>query len=124
MFFPVRMRDRSDVLDSYDTASSMMDSLFNDFGTVFGNYSYKNDAGDFVREIECPGFNKQNLSVELSEGVLTISGERKDNEGIERKIYKRFRMGTYEDVDAKIEDGILYLTIKTPKEKKQKIELK
>jgi HSP20 family molecular chaperone IbpA len=124
MFWPV-VKKGGDLLSTFDAMDNFMDSFLGvDVNTMFGIYRYKDTDGNYIQEIECPGFNKDNLNVEVSDGLVTISGERKNNEGYERKIYKRFYLGVNENVEAKIEDGILYLTIKVPTEKKQKIELK
>ena len=125
MFWSARSYNRDNsVTRSYDEVDSMLSNMFNEFETVFGDTLYKNVDGDYVREIEVPGFNKDTLNIEVSEGILIVSGERKIHDGTMRSIYKRYRMGTFEDVDAQITDGILYLTIKTPKDKKTKIDIK
>ena len=39
------------------------------------------DAGDrFVLEAELPGFNKEDISLDLKEGILTIKAEHKDSQ--------------------------------------------
>lgn len=39
------------------------------------------DAGDkFVLEAELPGFQKEDISLELKEGILTIKAEHKENQ--------------------------------------------
>lgn len=93
--------------------------LFGSFANFFDS-SWKQDKdGNHVFEVECPGFNSDNLSVEINEGILTISGETET-----RKIFKRYQIGNITDVDAKIKDGILSLTLKSPKTEAKKIELK
>lgn len=129
MFWPMSDSNRKPVGDyfrKFDEMENIFGNLFSDFSTAFDDYQYYNNDGDLIKEIEVPGFNKDNLAVEVSDsdGILIIKGERKNNEGVERKIFKRYRLGAYESADAEIKDGILYLTIKTPKDKMQKIELK
>lgn len=124
MFWPATKEDRRNFLTRFDEMDNLFGNLADGIGTAFGDYQYFDDAGNLIKEIECPGFNKDNLNVEVSEGILIINGERKDHDGVERKLYKRYRMGTYENVEAEIKDGILYLKILTPKEKKQKINIK
>jgi HSP20 family molecular chaperone IbpA len=124
MFWPVRHRGRSNFLDKFDEMDSIFGNLYDDIEAAFGYSNYKNDKGDYVIEIECPGFNKDNLKVEISEGIMTVQGERESSGGNVRRIFKRYTVGKYEDVDAKIEDGILTLTMKVPEEKKKTVEIK
>lgn len=124
MFWPAASDERKRFLEKYDEMDSVFGNLLGDFSVAFGDCQYQNKDGDLIREIDCPGFNKENLKIELSDGIVSIKGERKDGEGVDRKIYKRYRVGTYEIVDAEIKDGILYLTFKTPQEKKKTINIK
>ena len=61
-----------------------------------------------------PGFNKDNLKVELSNGVLTIQGSRevKDkNYAGKSQIIKRLEVGEAQDVAAEVRDGILKIVL-------------
>lgn len=123
MFWPMTRSEREEIVRNFDLDyGRVVDSMY-DCATQYG-IVYKNADGDTVREIEVPGFNKNTLSIEISDGKLTIAGTRKDGNGTDYTINNRFKMGNVEDVDAEVKDGILYLTIKSPKEKKQKIEIK
>ena len=72
---------------------------------------------------EAPGFNKDNLKVEMEEGVLVIEGKRNyklNGEEKTRSISKEFKIGKEYDptqVEATIEDGLL--TVFVPNYKKQ-----
>jgi HSP20 family protein len=96
--------------------------LFNlfsdDFDRFFGSNSYRLESGDVIYELEVPGFNKDNLEIELSDGVLTIKGKRKLKEpgkANESHLYKQLTVGAeVVDADAEIKDGILYVTLKYP----------
>lgn len=95
-----------------------LEHVFEDFDRFFGPNCYTNEDGDCIYMIEVPGFNKDNLSVELSDGILTIKGDRevKDKHYAgNSKIFKQLTVGEAEDATAKIEDGILTLTVKYPK---------
>jgi HSP20 family molecular chaperone IbpA len=116
-------KKRNDFLMEFDEMDSIFGNLFNNIHSAFGDFIGMDDAGNISYEIECPGFNKDNTTVEITDGILTVKGERKSAQG-ERKLFKRLRVGSQETVDAKIEDGILYLTLKQPEEKKTKIEFK
>lgn len=123
-FWPATREERRNFLKNYDEVSNLFGNLWEDFDNVFGDVTYQDKDGNYIREIECPGFNKENLNVEISEGILTIKGERTTGDEYSRKLFKRYRLGTFETVDAEIKDGILYLKFLVPKEKKQKIDLK
>ena len=100
----------------------IFDALSANFGDTFSDNRYMKD-GDLYHEIECPGFNKENLSVELVENILTVQGERGEGKH-KREIYKRFAIGTAETVEAEVKDGILTLVFKAPKKKVTKLEIK
>jgi HSP20 family molecular chaperone IbpA len=93
------------------------------FDEFFGDTRYMDNENNLIYEIECPGFNKENLTVELVQGVLTVKGKRGEGNR-EKTIFKRITLGTNEQVDAGIKDGILTLTFKQPEKKSTKIELK
>ena len=90
------------------------------------------DNGDnIVYEMEIPGVNKEDISIEMEKGVLTISIEKKSQEQESDKNYivrerhygnlvRRFGVEgiTDENISAKYENGILFVTIKKPEEKK------
>jgi HSP20 family molecular chaperone IbpA len=110
------------LIDQIDT-NSLFDNLWGSFDEIFGDRRYKNDDGNLVYEVDCPGFNKENLSVEIADGILTVQG--KLGEGSRsREIFKRLTVGVTEDVSAEIADGVLTLTFKTPEKKKTKLTIK
>ncbi|NLN97423.1 MAG: Hsp20/alpha crystallin family protein [Eubacteriaceae bacterium] len=88
----------------------------------------------YLIDVDMPGYNKDDIKIELSDGYLKISGERqyekkedKDNY-IHRERYtgqcsRSFYVGddlTEEDVKAAFKDGILSLTL-PKKEKEEKL---
>ncbi len=92
---------------------SILDKLFNPvFNTTFESAYSRDDDGNIKLEIEVPGFNKDNLNVEVSEGILTVEGRAG-----QRQIYKQFSIGNIEDVQASVQDGIL--TLKLIEQEKQ-----
>jgi HSP20 family molecular chaperone IbpA len=133
-----------------------MDSLFDDFfdfdrfdrnfGKNFGyannqlmNTDVKETDNEYQLEMELPGFNKEDLHAELSDGYLMISAEHKESKDdkdekgkyIRRersfgKCQRSFYIGEdvkQEDIKASFENGIL--TLKVPKvEKKPAVEEK
>jgi HSP20 family molecular chaperone IbpA len=99
--------------------------LFEDeFNRFFGPSIFKNDQGDYTYEMEVPGFNKENLKVEIANGILTISGEREAGHVGKTKIFKQLSIGsTPEDVNAQIKDGILTLTFRNHQKEVKQIEV-
>lgn len=93
----------------------------------------KETENSYEFEIEIPGYEKGDISLELNDGYLTVKAEKsnnveeKDKKGNyirrERKFgmcSRSFYVGNYvkeEDIDAKLEHGVL--EIKVPKEKPQ-----
>lgn len=84
-----------------------------------------NRGGDLVIRAELPGVKQEDVDITVHDGVLTISGERKEEQEAERGGYyvRERRQGTFrrsmtlpEGVDensirARFEDGILDVTI-------------
>lgn len=87
--------------------------------------------GNYLVEVELPGYKKEEIKVDLKEGYLTISAnkveeteEKDENQKVVRKerfsgsCKRSFYVGenlSEEDIKAKYNDGILHLTL--PKEK-------
>ena len=51
------------------------------------------EGNEFVLKADLPGITKKDLSIDLTEYVLTITGEKKREEKIEREDYYRFGRG-------------------------------
>lgn len=111
-----------DRLDSF-----FEDSLRDTFNDIFGDTQYKDGDGNTVLLIEVPGFNKDNLKVEVADGLLTIEGDRKIGEGEihagNAKISRRMTVGDVQDVKAEIKDGILKLVLTYPRNEVKKVEI-
>lgn len=87
------------------------------------NVSKENDA--LHLELSAPGFNKEDIKVEVENGVLTISGTHKvENESKDKAYYrKEFSYGSFkrnfnlpaeynaDNINAKYENGILKLMV-------------
>jgi HSP20 family molecular chaperone IbpA len=126
---------------------SNLDKLFNDLvNRNFSRQSYSNmivkNSESETYEInytkdgayllfEVPGFNKNNLKVEVENGILYIEGKRSyklNDEEISRTISQNFKIGQEydsESIEATIEDGILTVFVANMKknEKKKRISL-
>ncbi|MCQ4636476.1 Hsp20/alpha crystallin family protein [Anaerovorax odorimutans] len=96
----------------------------------------KEKDGNYLMEIDLPGFAKEDINAELKDGYMTVtatkneSNDTKDEDGnyIHRERYsgscsRTFYVGdgvTEEDIKASFKDGILHLSI--PKEEPKKLE--
>lgn len=94
--------------------------------------------GSYVLDIDLPGFKKDEIQMELKEGVLTVSAakgldkdeEKKDGTYIRKERYagsmsRSFYVGkhvTEEDIHPKYENGILSFSV--PKEEAKPVEEK
>ena len=109
----------------------MMPSMFGKNDPLYGKHA-KNVMKTDVREtdnsyeldIDLPGFKKEDVSLKLDSGYLTISAskdekEKKDGKYIRRERYegqcsRSFYVGESvqaKDVNAKFEDGILKISV-------------
>ena len=102
----------------------------------------KEEDDQYVVMADLPGLSKEEVNVMVGEGVLDISAKRKQETEEEKEGYVRKERGYYsfhrrmalpedadeQGVDAKLEDGVLKLTIakkrKEEKETKKKVEVR
>ena len=122
-----------------------LDDIFDDFISSRKEQSMKCDiyekAGDYHIEMDIPGFNKDEISVETKDGYLTIKAEKKNevNEEDKEKNYIRrertydkyersFYLGDLDEdkIDASFENGMLKLVVPKKEEvdTKKVIEIK
>mgnify|MGYP000851338908 FL=1 len=128
----------------FDDFYNMMEDFFNDpwFGGWRSREGFKLDIQrtdkEYLVEAELPGVRKDEISLDLREGTLTISVNREENKNEENKnyIHRERRVSSMSrsvylgDVDpdgvaAKLENGVLKITVpsKTPVEKSRRIEI-
>ena len=116
----------NDLLDSFAIFER---NFFGNTGRSF-NTDIQDTGKEYVLEAELPGFNKEDIHVDVQDGVLTISAkhEEKQDEKDEKSgkyVRRERRYGSYQrsfnlnGVDAKniqgaYENGVLKLTL--PKE--------
>ena len=107
----------------------MSHSFWNDADVSGFRTDIKKVDGNYVLEAELPGFKKDEISLDLRDGYLTISAEKgldKDEENKKGRILRQeryagscsrsFYVGDVkpEDIKAKYESGVL--TVLVPKE--------
>jgi HSP20 family protein len=107
----------------------VLDSIFNDFEKTFGQPSFANQVpanvveteDAFHLELSAPGRDKNNFSLQLEQGTLTIAYEQKQGEGKQELKYVRKEFGhasfkrsfslddkvDTDNIQAKYEDGLL-----------------
>lgn len=108
---PVKSNRRSSVLDLFSDFTrgyDLFDVFRDDFSSMFDTGMYETDEG-YVVEFEMPGFTKDDISVEIVNGVMNVSGQRempKNGAGLS-KIARRLTVGDLEVKSAIIENGIL-----------------
>ena len=115
-------------MKEFDLLDDFFDTGFNDkskWGLTSGFVSdIKEDENSYVVEAELPGFEKEDISIDMEDGVLSISAERKaetedKKDGYVRKeryMGKVSRSYTFDSVDeeqikAKYDKGILTVTL-------------
>lgn len=120
-------------LTKLNTLSNVFDRLFEDFShplTTSSNFSEhffsKNEKG-YVLELLVPGMNKENLKVEIEDGMLKVFGEYKSsvNSYKVNRTYKLMEEIDISKINAEIKDGVLNveLPLVVEKKKTKKIEL-
>ena len=124
-----------------DTMERRMRRMFDDIG--FGPFTvpaadfYETDR-DFVIELEVPGFEEKELGIEVSDHMLTIVGERKEeaeeeerafrfHERLEKTFERQFYLPQEADTEhmkATFAKGVLkVLTPKAPEAKPRKVAI-
>lgn len=110
---------------------------FRDFpkiGDISPSVDIFEEGAEMVVKAELPGIAKENLHVTIAENTLTITGEKKQEEKVEKKDYHRiersygsftrsFRLPDNVNGDkakASFKDGVLEVRVPKTKETKQK----
>lgn len=82
------------------------------------------DKDNYFASFEVPGVKKEDVKIELNNGLLTVSAEKREKDGEKESSFSLTRsVSVPEDVNAegisaKLEDGILTLTL--PKQERSK----
>ena len=123
--------------------TDILDEMFNDVRTSNNGFLPSIDIAEtekaFEIEAQLPGITKDDITIDLENGRLTISGERKFEKEESGKKYHRVetQYGTFtrsfqlpdsidqDSIVANFENGVLNITIEKNEEKaKRKIEIK
>lgn len=127
--------DDFDDFMTWPDESKMMKPLYGKNAARMMKTDVRDVDGNYEVDIDLPGFNKEELSVSLNDGYLTISAQKglekddKDKKGkfVRHERYsgsmeRSFYIGEDykdEDIKAKYENGILRLTLPKHDEKTQ-----
>jgi len=121
----------------FDHSTSVLDNVFNSWSKVTGFPFWnvvKYSKGKYGLELGLAGFKKENVLVEVNDGVLTIEGKVDDSavdyvqKGLSTKsFFKQFSLPNDAVVDeATMEDGMLKIQfgIKEIENKSKKVDIK
>jgi molecular chaperone IbpA len=121
----------------FDQGTSVLDNVLNSWSKVTGFPFWnvvKYSKGKYGLELGLAGFKKENVLVEVNDGVLTIEGKVDDSaidyiqKGLSTKsFFKQFSLPNDAVVDeATMEDGMLKIQfgIKEIENKSQKVDIK
>ncbi len=134
MMIPARRNGNG--LDIFDEVFA--DPFFGEKENKIMKTDLKEKDGKYMLEIDVPGYDKEDIKIELNEGYLTVSAEKneeKEDKDKQAKYLKRERFTgmcsrSYyvgeslkeEDIKASFKNGIL--SIEFPKEVEKKVEEK
>jgi len=101
-----------------DGINSIIDSSFDSY--KFRTLVEEEDDA-YIVTAQVPGMNKDDISIEVKDGIITIDGKKEIRANMDSTIHREFSVG--DDINeskasASIEDGILTLTL--PKKEKKK----
>lgn len=135
---PFNRRNGMSVRDDFLDLNSFFDNFFNDsFTTGFFQASHPIKADiretdkEYIIEADMPGVKKEDIRLELRDGILTVGVERNEVEEEKRESYirKERRYGSYcrsfqvdgvkqENVTASYKDGVLVVNLPKSEEAK------
>jgi len=126
-------------LRDFETLHNRIQRYFDDFSNYGFNYtdnfSPRIDVSEDKKNInvvaEIPGVKKENIKITLQDNILTIEGEKKKTTNEEEtnyfrseRVYGSFKRSftlpvdvDSDKVDAKFDNGVLYMTLKKIEEK-------
>ena len=121
----------------FDQGTSALDGILNSWSKVTGFPFWnvvKYSEGKFGLELGLAGFKKENVLVEVNDGIITVEGKIDDSaidyvqKGLSTKsFFKKFELPNEAVVDeATMEDGMLKIQfgIKKNEKNSQKVDIK
>jgi len=120
----------------YGLGSSMLSDFFNmDSNSIIdsaiNSYKFKTDVderdNEYVITAAVPGLSKKDIKVEVLHDRVLVEGSRKINDRMISDIKREFAV--YNDIDpdsatAKVQDGILTVTVPKKAKKRKLLEIK
>jgi HSP20 family protein len=136
---PFSTKDTSFYRDPFKALREQIDSLFernyNDLSPLLSSSRILNldvcDKGEeLIISTEVPGVSEKDLSININNGILTINGEKKmekkedkDSYYLMERSYGSFSRSLQlpfqadpDQIKAKLQDGVLTVSVKKPKE--------
>lgn len=118
-------------------ANSLSNNWFNEFDHLFDSlidsrvsarpqfsYDLKDNEENFLFSLDLPGVDEKDITIELKDGVLSISGER-ESYGRIRKSFSLPKSVDQEKIEAECTNGVLRVLLpKKEAAQPRKIELK
>ena len=126
MLVPYTRRNPVSTFNPFHDFDELERAFFSDRSLGEFKTDIRDNGDSFVLEADLPGFNKDDIHVDLSDNSLTITAERhSDYEQKDKKgnyVYRERSFGTYsrsfdisgvrtQDISAKYNDGVLTLTL-------------
>ncbi len=102
------------------------DKLFGESGPASLAADIHEDRDHYYARLEIPGVRKEDVKIELNNNLLTVSAEKKEKRGDEESSLSLTRSISVPDtvkadaISAKLEDGILTVTLPKTEERKPK----
>ena len=148
MFTPaIFTRNNNFWRDPFDEFNRMFPAFFDDGGLEKSFAGFNTDVmekeGNYILQAELPGFNKEDINIDLKDDILTVSAshkeEKKEEDEKTRYIRKERHSASYsrsfrvanvtpEDISASYKNGILEVTFpkreSLPEKETKKIEIK
>lgn len=83
----------------------------------------QDESGNYCLELELPGIKKENIVISVKDNLLEIKAERKDGSiHIDRKYTLSPKVDA-DKISAKLEDGILMITLPSKNQEKEKSKI-
>ena len=125
-FKPVQQARK--INESIDTL--LGDPFWDDFGSIFnkdsrGWHSTKTDNG-WLLEMAVPGFTKEDLKIKMTNGELSVASTKEDNVwlGSFEKLFTLPNDADTKKIKAKVENGVLIVTLLIKEDSESFIDIK